>query len=32
MYNDELTKQMAENGGIGLADFIYNQLTKDNVR
>lgn len=32
MYNEELTKQMAENGGIGLADFIYNQLTKDNYR
>jgi len=28
MYNEELTKQMAEGGGIGLADFIYKQLTK----
>ncbi|MBR5913167.1 MAG: rod-binding protein [Selenomonadaceae bacterium] len=26
MYHEELTKQMAQNGGIGLADFIYNQL------
>ena len=26
MYHEELTKQMAHNGGIGLADFIYNQL------
>ena len=28
MYHDELTKQMAMDGGIGLADFIYQQLTK----
>ena len=28
MYNEELTKQMAEGGGIGLADFIYRQLTE----
>lgn len=28
MYHDELTKQMAADGGIGLADFIYQQLTK----
>ena len=28
MYNEALTKQMAQGGGIGLADFIYNQLTK----
>ena len=27
MYNEELTKKMAEGGGIGLADFIYKQLT-----
>ena len=26
MYHEELTKQMAMNGGIGLADFIYQQL------
>ena len=26
MYHEELTKQMAMGGGIGLADFIYNQL------
>ena len=26
MYHEELTKQMAMDGGIGLADFIYNQL------
>lgn len=26
MYHEELTKQMAKGGGIGLADFIYNQL------
>lgn len=30
MYNEELTKQMAEGGGIGLADFIYRQLTETN--
>ena len=29
MYNEELTKKAAEGGGIGLADFIYNQLTKN---
>lgn len=28
MYNEEITKKAAEAGGIGLADFIYNQLTK----
>ena len=28
MYHDELTKKMAMDGGIGLADFIYQQLTK----
>ena len=28
MYNEELTKVMANGGGIGLADFIYGQLTK----
>ena len=28
MYNEELTKQMAMDGGIGLADFIYNQLSE----
>lgn len=28
MYNEELTKVAANGGGIGLADFIYNQLTK----
>ena len=28
MYHDELTKQMAMDGGIGLADFIYDQLTR----
>ena len=27
MYNEELTKKAAEGGGIGLADFIYKQLT-----
>ncbi|MCR5834720.1 MAG: rod-binding protein [Selenomonadaceae bacterium] len=26
MYHEELTKKMAEAGGIGLADFIYKQL------
>lgn len=30
MYNEELTKQMAKGGGIGLADFIYRQLTETN--
>ena len=29
MYHDELTKKMAVDGGIGLADFIYKQLTQD---
>ena len=29
MYNEELTKKAAEGGGIGLADFIYGQLTKN---
>lgn len=28
MYNDELTKKIAEAGGIGLADYIYRQLTE----
>ena len=28
MYHEELTKKMAEDGGIGLADFIYEQMTK----
>ena len=28
MYNEELTKKAAEGGGIGLADYIYKQLTK----
>ena len=28
MYNEELTKKAAEDGGIGLANFIYKQLTK----
>ena len=28
MYHEELTKKMAMDGGIGLADFIYNQLTE----
>ena len=28
MYHDELTKQWAKDGGIGLADFIYQQLTR----
>ena len=28
MYNEELTKKAAEDGGIGLADYIYKQLTK----
>ena len=27
MYHEELTKQMAMDGGIGLADFIYQQLS-----
>ena len=30
MYNEELTKKAAEGGGIGLADFIYRQLTEKN--
>ena len=29
MYNEELTKRAAEGGGIGLADFIYRQLTEN---
>lgn len=28
MYHEELTKQMAQDGGIGLADFIYKQLAE----
>lgn len=28
MYNDEITKKVAEAGGIGLADYIYRQLTE----
>ena len=28
MYHEELTKQMAMDGGIGLADFIYQQLSQ----
>ncbi|MBR6887211.1 MAG: rod-binding protein [Selenomonadaceae bacterium] len=28
MYNEELAKKAAEGGGIGLADYIYKQLTK----
>ena len=28
MYNEELTKIAAEGGGIGLADFIYKQLSQ----
>lgn len=28
IYNEEITKKAAEGGGIGLADYIYNQLTK----
>ena len=28
MYHDELSKHMAQNGGIGLQDLIYQQLTK----
>ena len=28
MYNEEVTKKAAEAGGIGLADFIYRQLTE----
>ena len=28
MYNEEITKKAAEGGGIGLADFIYRQLTE----
>ena len=31
MYHEELTKQMAMNGGIGLADFIYQQLATKKV-
>lgn len=29
MYNEELTKNMALNGGIGLQDYIYQQLTQN---
>ncbi len=29
MYNEELTRKAAEGGGIGLADYIYKQLTKN---
>lgn len=29
MYNEELTKKAAEGGGIGLADFIYEHLTRN---
>ena len=29
MYHEELTKSMAQNGGIGLQDVIYQQLTKN---
>ncbi|MBQ3442828.1 MAG: rod-binding protein [Selenomonadaceae bacterium] len=29
MYNEEITKKAAEAGGIGLADYIYKQLTKN---
>ena len=32
MYNEELTKKAAEGGGIGLADYIYKQLTKTQAR
>lgn len=32
MYHEELTKQMAMDGGIGLADYIYEQLTRDQNR
>ena len=28
MYHEELTKQMAMDGGIGLADFIYKQISE----
>ena len=28
MYNEEITKRAAEGGGIGLADYIYKQLTQ----
>ena len=28
MYHEELTKSMAMNGGIGLQDYIYQQLTQ----
>ena len=30
MYNEKLTAAAAEAGGIGLADFIYDQLTRTN--
>ena len=29
MYREELTKNMAMNGGIGLQDYIYQQLTQN---
>lgn len=29
MYHEELTKNMAMNGGIGLQDYIYQQLTQN---
>ena len=32
MYNEEITKKAAEGGGIGLADYIYKQLTKNQSR
>ena len=28
MYNEELSKQIAQNGGVGLADLIFQQLTQ----
>ncbi len=28
MYHEELTKQIAQDGGIGLANYIYEQLTR----
>lgn len=30
MYNEELTKKIAEGGAIGLGDYIYRQLTETN--
>ena len=29
MYNEEITKKAAEGGGIGLGNYIYKQLTKN---